>query len=168
MSLNILDIILLVCFIPALVNGFRKGLAGQVISIASLFLGVFLAYRWAVGLSIELAPYFTATDPALLKILSFFIILVLVFVIMKIIGALVNRLLKITTLKWLDSLLGLFFSILVAAIVIGLLLMGLTWLNSKVNFISKDVLETSGVYQWLTELTNKIFPYLKGLFQHNV
>lgn len=168
MSLNILDIILLVCFIPALVNGFRKGLADQIISIASLFLGVFLAYRWAVGLSIELAPYFMTTDPALLKILSFFIILVLVFVIMKIIGALVNKLLKITTLKWLDSLLGLFFSILVAAIVIGLLLMGLTWLNSKVNFISKDVLEASGVYQWLTELTNKIFPYLKGLFQHNV
>lgn len=168
MSLNILDIILLLCFIPALVNGFRKGLIDQIISIGSLFLGVFLAYRWAVGLSIELAPYFETTDPALHKILSFFIILVVVFIVMKIIGALIDKLLKITTLGWLNSLLGLAFSILVATIVIGLLLMGLTWLNTKVNFISQEVLESSRVYEWLTDFTNKIFPYLKGAFQNNV
>ena len=168
MSLNILDIILLLCFIPALFNGYRKGLADQIISIGSLFLGVFLAYHWALNLSIELAPYFETTDPAVLKILSFFIILVAVFIVMKILGALINKLLKITTLGWLNSLLGLFFSILVAAIVIGLLLMGLTWINDKVNFISQDVLNSSKVYEWLSAFTNKIFPYLKGVFQQNV
>ena len=42
-----LDIILLICFIPALVRGIQKGFIEQVISLASIFIGAWMAYRFA-------------------------------------------------------------------------------------------------------------------------
>ena len=45
--MSIIDIILLICFVPAIINGARKGFISQVISIVSLVLGIWLSARFA-------------------------------------------------------------------------------------------------------------------------
>ena len=71
--MNILDIILLICFIPAVVQGIRKGFISQVISIVSLILGIWLSARFASAVSGWLGQWITASGQVL-EIVAFALI----------------------------------------------------------------------------------------------
>ena len=45
--MNVLDIVLIILFIPAIIRGISKGFIEQVIALASLFLSAWLAYLFA-------------------------------------------------------------------------------------------------------------------------
>ncbi len=45
--MNILDIIILTCFVAAIVQGLRKGFVAQVIAIISIIVGVWLSFRFS-------------------------------------------------------------------------------------------------------------------------
>ena len=73
--MNILDIIILICLIPAAIHGLRKGFISQVISIISLVLGVWASARFAEITSKWIAQYITASEQ-ILRIVSFALIMV--------------------------------------------------------------------------------------------
>ena len=83
--MNILDIILLICFIPAVIQGLRKGFIAQAISIISIILGVWASARFANIVSAWIGQYITASEQVL-KVVAFTLILILVFLILAAIG----------------------------------------------------------------------------------
>ena len=157
-----LDIVLLICFVPAVVRGIQKGFIEQIVSIASIFIGVWAAFRFTQPLSVWLAGYINA-DAKLLHIISFVVVVVLAVILLNLLGRLLTKTVKLASLGWLNRILGLVFAILKAALIIGLLVFVFDSLNVKWNLIDPGVLKDSVVYNALRDAALKVFPYLKDL-----
>lgn len=157
-----LDIILLVCFVPALVTGIRKGIVEQIVSLVSIFVGVWAAFKFSGPLSAWMSG-FLALEPKITGIIAFALMVVIAIVLLSLLGKLITGLLKMASLSWLNRLAGLVFALLKAAIIIGLIIFIFEPINAKYMIIKPEVLESSVIYQSLSELSLKVFPYLKSL-----
>ncbi len=157
----IIDIILLICFVPAIVYGIRKGFVKQVVEIVAIVAGVWAAFSFSASLSAWLAQYFTL-EPELLRIVSFVVIVLLFVLLLGLAGSLLTRLLKIVFLGWINGLLGLVFGVFKVALVLGLLIMVFEALNSTVGFVEPERLSDAVVYQALRNLASTVFPFLKS------
>ncbi len=157
----IIDIILLICFVPAIVYGIRKGFVKQVVEIVAIVVGAWAAFRFSSRLSVWLAQYLTL-DEGLLRIISFVIIVLLAVLLLGLVGSLLTRLLKLVFLGWLNGLLGLVFGVLKVALVLGLLIMVFEGINSTVGLVEPESLNDAVVYQALKNLASDIFPFLKS------
>lgn len=164
--MNVLDIILLICFIPAVIQGIRNGFIAQVISIAALILGVWASARFTPEVSTWLAQYITVSDQVM-KVISFTVILLMSFLVLALIGKFLEATFKLVMLGWLNSLLGAVFSLIKAGLVIGLVIMAFYSLNNTFNFVSEEVLNESVLFPPLKKMAYTVFPYLKELLFWN-
>lgn len=164
--MNVLDIILLICFIPAVIQGIRNGFIAQVISIAALILGVWASARFTPEVSTWLAQYITVSDQVM-KVISFTAILLMSFLVLALIGKFLEATFKLVMLGWLNSLLGAVFSLIKAGLVIGLVIMAFCSLNNTFDFVSEEVLNESVLFPPLKKMAYTVFPYLKELLFWN-
>lgn len=160
--MNVLDIILLICFVPAIITGIRKGFIAQVISIISIVAGVWLSFRFSELLSGWIGQWIH-TSQSLLQVIAFIIILILVILAFTALGKLLEATIRIILLGWLNRLLGVIFAILKYVLIIGLILMAFDWINSELGLVRKSVLDSSVLYRPLLDAADTIFPYFKGL-----
>lgn len=164
--MSILDVILLICFIPALIQGLKKGFISQVISIVSLIAGVWMSFEFSTTVSAWLAQYVEASEK-LLKIASFAIIMIGVFIILGIVGKSLEGILKFVMLGWLNRLLGVVFAFIKTGLVIGIVIILFNSLNNSLNLVSEETLAQSVLYPPLKDMAYTIFPYLKEIFFWN-
>lgn len=164
--MNILDIILLLCFVAALVQGIRKGFIAQAIAIISIVAGVWLSFRFSTLASIWLTQYIPASGQVL-KTVAFALILILVIWGLTALGKVIEATIKIAMLGWLNRLLGALFALLKCALIVGLVIMAFNAINSTFHIVSEDILNASSVYPPLKRLAYSVFPYLKDLFFWN-
>lgn len=157
-----LDIILLICFVPALVRGIQKGLVEQLISLVSIFVGAWMAYRFAEPLSVWLTQFINV-EPKILGVASFAVIVILTVFLLALLGKLLAKTLKLASLGFVDKLLGVVFALLKAALIIGLLIFVFDTFNTKWNIVNPDVLDGSVIYGALHGAAMKVFPYLQNL-----
>lgn len=164
--MNTVDIILLICFIPALVQGFRKGFISQIIAIISILLGAWLSFRFASEVSVWLAQYITGSEQ-ILKITAFALILTAVIIGLTLLGKLLESTFELVMLGWLNKLLGAAFSLVKAGLLIGLAIMVFCSLNNTFSLVSEEVLKESVLFPPLKDLAYTVFPYLKELLFWN-
>ncbi len=160
--MNILDIILLLCFIPAIINGLRKGFISQVIAIISLVLGTWLSFKFSVTLSHWMSQWIE-TSPQLLNTIAFAVIFVVVVFVLFAIGKIFEATIKIIMLSWLNKLLGVLFAFLKCAIILGLVILAFNALNTTFSLVPEKTLADSALYYPLKNMAYSVFPYLKGL-----
>ena len=160
--MGILDIILLCCFIPAIIQGVSKGFVKQVISLVSLILGAWAAFKFSSAVTTWLGGYFTSLDPKVLNIIAFAIIVILVVLLLNLVGELLTRVVKIGALGGLNKLLGIVFGIAKVALVLGLLIMVFEGINDKFTLVKPEVLDNAKVYSLLKQGAEFVFPYLKS------
>lgn len=164
--MNILDIILLICFVPAVVQGYRKGFISQVIAIVSIIVGAWLSFRFSSATSTWLAQYIHGSEQVL-KVTSFALILVAVIIAMNLAGKLLEGILDLVMLGWLNKTLGVMLSFLQAGLITGLAIMAFCSLNNTFGLVSAEVLDESILFPHLKNLAYTIFPYLKELIFWN-
>ncbi|MBO5980344.1 MAG: CvpA family protein [Bacteroidales bacterium] len=164
--MSILDIILLICFIPALVQGVRKGFIAQAISIASIIIGIWASSRFAEVVSEWLGKYITVSDQVM-KVVAFALIFIAVFLVLAAVGKLLEGMFKMVTLGWLNRLAGLVFALLKTSLILGILIMVFTSLNDTFDLVSEATLNESVLYPPFKEAAFKIFPYIKDMLTLN-
>ena len=161
--MNILDIVLLVCLIPAVIQGLRKGFIAQVVAIISLVLGGWLAYRFSSAVTEWLGQWISASGPAL-NIIAFILIFAIVVTLLFLLGKILEASIKIILLGWLNKLLGLVFSLFKYVLVIGLLIILFDSINGKFSLVSDEFLDSSFLYSGIRSISWSVFPYLKSVF----
>lgn len=164
--MNIVDIILLICFVPALVQGLRKGFISQVIAIISIIAGVWVSARFTASASTWLAQYIEGSEQVL-KVISFALIFIAVIAILAILGRLLERTVKLIMLGWLNRLLGMVLSLVKAGLIVGLVIMAFCSLNNTFSLVSEEVLNGSVLFPPLKNMAYTVFPYLKELLFWN-
>ena len=160
--MNILDIILLICFIPALIQGIRKGFIAQAISIISIVAGIWASARFADVVSAWVAQYITASEQVM-KVVAFALILVVVFIVLGLVGRLLEGLFNLVLLGWVNKLLGVVFALLKTALIVGLVIMAFSSINDNFHFVQESVLNESVLYPPLKKLAFDVFPYVKDM-----
>lgn len=164
--MNIVDIILLICFVPALVQGLRKGFISQVIAIISIIAGVWVSARFTASASTWLAQYIEGSEQVL-KVISFTLIFIAVIAVLAILGRLLEGTVKLIMLGWLNRLLGMVLSLVKAGLIVGLVIMAFCSLNNTFSLVSEEVLNESVLFPPLKNMAYTVFPYLKELLFWN-
>ena len=163
-NMSIIDIILLICFIPALIGGIRKGLINQVVSIISFVLGVWMSFEFATLAGEWLSEYIEASREVL-NIVAFALIIIVVSIVLSLAGKLLEGIFKLVHIGWMNRVLGGLFSLLKSALIIGLILMAFDSFNSNFHKVPEEVLAESILYEPIKNLAEFVaFPFLKGLF----
>lgn len=163
MTLTTLDIILLLCFLPAIWHGVSKGFVRQIVGIAGLFFGAWLGSRYCVPLGHSLAAHLSDSQPGLVNVVCFLVIFFATLLVTGLLGKLISRILKFATLGGLDRLFGVIFGIFKAALLMAILVGIFDGINGKLDIADKDTLNRSEVYGYLKDFGSRFFPFLKGL-----
>lgn len=161
MKLCTVDIIILVCFIPAVWVGLKKGLVHQLISIAVLILSVWLGFRYCDAVAAKIGTL-AEIPPAGLKVISFAAIFIAVTVVLRILGWLLEKILKLATLGWMNRLVGMAFAILKCALLVCLAVLLFDTLNSSVHLVKEETLEPAVIYNFFNDAAHKIFQWIKS------
>ena len=114
-----------------------------------------LVYQW-------LAAHITGSEQAL-KIAAFAIIFVIVIVALTLIGKLLEKVIELIMLGWLNRLLGGVFAVAKWLLIMGVITIGFNSLNEAFNLVTPETLAQSQLYQMLNDIAGFIFPYLKNL-----
>ena len=164
--MNILDIIILICLIPAVVQGLRKGFISQVIAIVSLVAGVWASVRFADIASQWIAQYITASEQ-ILKVTAFALIMVIVFTVLALVGKMLEATIRLVMLGWVNRLLGMCFALVKCLLILGLLALGFNSLNNTFGFVKPEQLADSVLYPIINDMAEIVFPYLKSILTLN-
>lgn len=162
--MNVVDIILLVLFIPAVIRGIHKGFIEQIIAVASLFLSAYLAYLFADRVGTWLSAYIEGVSKEVLYIISFVIIIIVTVLLLRLLARLLSSIISTISLGWLNSALGVLLSLLFTTLVIGVVLMAFNSLNTSTFHIDTSLIESSMVYQWIAKITDSLFPFIEDIF----
>ena len=160
--MNIIDIIILVCCIPALFHGFSKGFVSQAISLIALVLGVWLSFKFSVPFG-DWLKSFADLPGTVLHIIAFALILTIVMLVLTLIGKAIEKVVKLAMLGWLNKLLGIVFALLKAVLIIGLVIIIFDAIYNLIPFVSSDTLNESVLYNPIKSIANTVFPFLNEL-----
>lgn len=161
--MSTLDIIILICFLPAVISGIHKGFIAQVVSIVSLFAGVWLAFHFSDLACTWLSQYLTGVSETVLNIVGFFVVFCVVAILFFMVGKLIQGMVKMISLGWLDWVLGVAFALVKAGLVIGVLIIFFDTINLRFELVAEDKISSSVLYGPIRDFSYKVFPYLKAL-----
>ena len=136
--MNLFDIIVIVILGYCLIRGIFRGLVKELSSIIGVFGGFYAAYTYYPVLAKPLSKWIA--NAGYLNILSFLIIFCGVFIIISILGVIINYLLKIAFLGWLDRILGSVFGAMKGILIVSVLLIAFTAFLPKGTPVIKDSL----------------------------
>ena len=156
------DIIILLCFLPAVISGLMKGFIQQVVALVSLLLGAWMAFKFSNVVGEWLQPYFNVSE-TVMHVISFAVIMVAVVLVLFVLGKILTGVTKLVMLGWLDRLLGLVFALLLAGLLIGIGIVLFDTVNVKFDLVDEAVLEESVLYAPIRDIAYTVFPYLKEL-----
>lgn len=160
--MNVIDVILLICFVPALILGVKKGFITQAVALIALILGAWLSYKFAVPVA-QWMQGVTNAPGTILQVVAFIIIFIAVFFGLEFLGRLLTKTVRIVMLGWADRLLGIVFAFAKVFLVIGLLILLFDAINTKFELVKPETINGSLFYNPLKQVANVVFPYLKEL-----
>jgi membrane protein required for colicin V production len=136
--MNLFDIIVIVILGYCLIRGIFRGLVKELSSIIGVFGGFYAAYTYYPVLAKPLSKWIA--NAGYLNLLSFLIIFCGVFIVISILGIIINYLLKIVFLGWLDRVSGAMFGAMKGILIVSVLLIALTAFLPKGTPVIKDSL----------------------------
>lgn len=151
--MNWIDIIVLIPLIWFAYKGFRNGFLMEIVSLAALFLGLFVSYKFSDLISLWL------TGTTLAKPISFSLCFILTIVLVNLLGRILKRALKPVLSEFLDKGLGVLFGVLKVVLVAGVLFYFIDSVDKKEIFIKHEVKEDSVAYKHLSPVMSHVLEW---------
>ena len=151
LNFGIYDIIVVSVMLLSGISGIAVGFSRSVLKILAYFVAFPLALLFVEPLSVFVTSK-TGLTTVWASLLSYVVLCVFIFILVKMLGNLLGSAFETLSLGWLDSVLGVFFSIIIAAMVL-LVLLELASLQSFVDLT--PLKENSIIY---TRFFCAIFP----------
>jgi membrane protein required for colicin V production len=150
-----LDIVIIALLIYAVWEGARQGLIRQILGLAALILGIYLA--WAKG---QAVGEMFGLEGIGATIAGFAVVLVVVIVVVGLIGRITRGLFKLVGLGIFDNILGIALSALKMLLVVGIVFLVIESVDKKDNILTPKVKNHSPMYKTVTAVTDFVFPYI--------
>ncbi|MDR0907807.1 MAG: CvpA family protein [Rikenellaceae bacterium] len=153
--MNWLDIVIAALLIYAVWDGARQGVVRQVLGLAALVLGIYLA--WINGRSVG---EILGLEGVAATLTGFAVVLVVVIVAVALIGRLTRGLFRLAGLGVFDNILGIVFSALKMLLGVGLVIMVVESVDKNDKILTDKVKSRSIMYRAATAVTDFVFPYI--------
>ncbi|MCF0166701.1 MAG: CvpA family protein [Bacteroidales bacterium] len=164
--MGIIDIIIAVLAAISLFSGIRKGLFRQLGGLAGLFLGVWAASKFSSVVSEWFIKQGWTSNEGATRAISFIIVILLAIVVMRLLGSILERIFSSISLGWVNRLLGAVFGLVCCTLLIGVLLDLIGYINGNwFTIVPKDLLDDSKICPYITQVTNTVMPFLKGMLE---
>ena len=161
--MGVIDIVIVCCFLPALYFGIKNGMVRQLVALAVIYFGITLSLRFAEPVA-EWVTGHVKISEFWAKAVSFILIFFVVALLLSLLGKIVEKILKISMLNWLNKLLGVVMSFVLFVLLLSVLVYFVDSANNLLEFIPKEKLEESRFYPALLQFSQQVFPHFKELF----
>ncbi len=158
--MNWLDIVIILLLAFAVWDGWRQGVVTQILGLAALALGIFLAWRYG-----EAIGGLLGLEELAARAVGFIVVLLVVILTIILIGYATRGLFRIVGLGIFDSFLGVLFSALKMIVFTGLFMMLFEALDPDGRVIAESVRSGSVMYGVVDGVCDFIFPVVRDMFK---
>jgi membrane protein required for colicin V production len=159
--MNLLDIILIIPLIWFAYRGFSRGLIIELASLAALILGIYASIHFSWYAAEFLAENFDLGEKYL-PIISLIVTFVVVVLIVYAVGKIVEKLVDIVALGFLNKMFGMAFGILKAALFLSVVLLIINAFDDDNNLISQKQKDQSMLYQPIAGIVPWLIPWFES------
>ncbi|MCD6091773.1 MAG: CvpA family protein [Bacteroidales bacterium] len=160
--MGILDIIFIIPIVWLAYKGFSKGLIIELATLAALALGIYVSLHFSYLTADFLSDHFEMTQKYL-GILSFIITFILVVIAINLIGKLLEKVIDLVALSFLNKSFGGFFGVLKAAIFLSFIIYFINNFD-KNKFVFNESLTTKSVlYPYIEDVAPAIIKFYNGI-----
>ncbi len=157
--MNWLDIVIVLLLALAVWQGWRQGVVTQILGLAALALGIFLAWRYGGAIGSWLGM-----EDVVARVAGFAIVLVAVVVGVVLIGRATRGLFRIVGLGVFDNVLGVLFSAFKMVLFVGLFMMIFGFFDPDGRVISDGVRGGSRMFGFVDGVCDVVFPFVRDAF----
>ncbi len=164
-----INIIIIVCAVAALAWGAWKGFTSQVVGLAGLILGIWIAAKFSPAVVKWIDSLLGGgSQVSIIKIIVYIQLVILVIIICKLIGKALEGAVKLTMLGPVNTIFGALFSLAKVLLVLSVIACIINYTCNAMDLGGIEELRQSGGFRFLLEFSDKLFPYLKSLFLFSV
>lgn len=158
--MNPFDIIVYVALAWALVSGWWRGLAVQLLSLAGVVAALFIAAAYGRSLGELLGM-----DDSVAGVTGFIIIFIAVLVAVGVAARLLRTVFRFAGLGALDALLGVVFSVAKVLLVLSVLFAWFAALNADYDLVGRQTIDDSHWFRPVAGISESLTPYFEELKQ---
>jgi len=155
--MNLLDFIILIPIVWLCIRGFQKGLIIELASLIGIILGIIAAYYFAGNVQNLIKDHFSFSEHTT-RIIAYIAIFLAVMIIVYLIGKMLEGLIDIVAMGWLNKLLGAIVGLAKGIVVVCIILYIFEKTDSGQKVITPSVKEKSMFYQPAMQLVNLVVP----------
>lgn len=159
MSINFLDIIIIIPLLLFAWQGYKKGFIIEVATLAALILGLFFAFYFSDYAANLLNEYFNI-DEKYMAALSFIVTFIVVVIAVIAVGKVLQKFIDIILLGFLNKVAGAVFGIVKGALVLSILLLIINYFDTNQNLIKEEYKENSIFYGHVASFAPQLYDWL--------
>ncbi|PZE17673.1 CvpA family protein [Putridiphycobacter roseus] len=166
-TMNYLDFILLVPVLIGAWKGFKKGFIIEVFTLLALFAGLYGAVHFTDFMA-EILKDKLSLNSEYLPIVSFVVTFLLVGAMVYFLGKMLEKAISMVALSTINKFAGLVFGGLKMLLLSSVIVIVLEAIDEKNKFLSKEIKETSLLYEPLKKMNFTVIPAIEEstLFQN--
>lgn len=150
-KIMLIDILFLAMMVIAVFKGMRNGLIVALFSIIGWVVGLYAAFMFS-GLAENYLKGVLNLSPRVLSIVAFILVFSLVSLLVNLGARIVEKLIGLTPIGWLNRLGGIFFYVLLYALIFSVMI----YFAEKVRLVSEETVSSSRMYPWVKPLAEII------------
>lgn len=162
--MNYIDYIIVILLVIAAVKGAVKGFVYEVASLIALIAGVWGAIKFSGATETYLVNRLNLTSQYI-DVIAFIITFLLIIVLVHFIGKAIEKAVESISLGGLNRVLGLVFSVLKTAFILGILVVLIHKIDETISIIPEDDITESRFYEPLRGLAVSTFPFVQNLIE---
>ncbi len=112
MPMNYLDIIISISLLYGLIKGYSNGIIKEITNIASVFLAIYIAIHFSELIHPYLNVDILSDYSRAIPLIAFLMVFIIILIIIRSIGELINRLTKLLALGLISRFLGAIFGMI--------------------------------------------------------
>jgi membrane protein required for colicin V production len=147
----LIDILFLAMMVIAVFKGMRNGLIVALFSIIGWVVGLYAAFMFS-GLAETYLKEAVNLSPRILSIVAFVLVFGLVSLLVNLGARIIEKLVGLTPIGWLNRLGGIFFYVLLYALIFSVMI----FFAEKVRLVSEETVSSSKVYPWVKPIAQII------------
>jgi membrane protein required for colicin V production len=159
MSINFLDVIIIIPLLLFAWQGYKKGFIIEVATLAALILGLFFAFYFSDYAANLLNEYFNI-DHKYIAALSFIVTFIVVVLAIIAIGKILQKLIDIILLGFLNKAAGAVFGIIKGALILSIFLLIINYFDTNQKLIKEEYKEDSIFYKPVAAFAPQLYNWL--------
>ena len=165
--MNIFDIVIAALLVFAFVRGFMKGFFVEVASLIALVGGVWGAIHFSYFMADVLEDHVDWSENYI-SLAAFAITFIVIVVAVSFLGKALTKMADFAALGLINKIFGGVFALLKSVVILSVIFVFFSRINSTIPFVGKETLENSILYTPVKELVPSIFPSIIKEFDEQI